>query len=74
MVRDEKTQERTRPGDDLYGKVSSLSSTGKSLFVNTNEAKCNDYIMDPGGNGSEETSNPPNSLTRKASRGGRPFL
>ncbi len=53
-TRDTKTQERVMQGNALFREVSRLSSIGQTLFVNTDEAKYNDYVLDEGGNGNEE--------------------
>jgi hypothetical protein len=53
-LRDQKTQQRIGLGNTLFDEVSSIASVGKSLYVNTNEAKYNDYVIDPAGNGNNQ--------------------
>jgi len=44
-TRDLETQHRIQKGNELWEKVVELASIGKSLYVDTNEAKYNDYVL-----------------------------
>lgn len=48
-VRIQQTEERVVLGNALHEEASRLASIGQSLFVNTNEAKYNDYVLEPTG-------------------------
>lgn len=43
--RDIKTQDRVEKGNAVYKEITRLCNTGKSIFVNTDEAKYNDYVI-----------------------------
>lgn len=44
--RDLETQNRIQKGNDLWEKMVELASIGKSIYVDTNPAKYNDYVLE----------------------------
>ena len=53
--RDIKTQDRVEKGNAVYKEITRLCNTGKSIFVNTDEAKYNDYVIYNSPFGTDET-------------------
>jgi hypothetical protein len=53
--RDIKTQDRVEKGNAVYKEITRLCNTGKSIFVNTDEAKYNDYVIYNTPTGTDET-------------------
>lgn len=53
--RDIKTQDRVEKGNAVYKEITRLCNTGKSLFVTTDEAKYNDYVIYNTPSGNNET-------------------
>jgi len=46
-TRDVETQERINKGNMLWAEMGKLTSIGKSVYEDTNEAKFNDYVLTP---------------------------
>ncbi len=46
-IRDDKTQERTQKGNELYSFATYYSKIGKLIWENVDEAKYNDYVIYP---------------------------
>jgi hypothetical protein len=44
-TRDLETQNRVQKGNALWAKMVELASIGKSIYVDTNPAKYNDYVL-----------------------------
>ncbi len=44
-LRDEKTQERTEKGNELYSYIKEYATIGKLIWENVSEAKYNDYVI-----------------------------
>jgi len=53
--RDIKTQDRIIKGNAVFKEITRLCNSGKSLFVNTDEAKYNDYVIHNTPSGTDET-------------------
>ncbi len=52
--RDQATQKRVETGNALYALVSEMAAVGQALFVNTDEARYNDYVLEPVGDGNTQ--------------------